>query len=261
MIKVIKKVILFTLVYELLLCNLSLANVNYTGNFYQISDANTTAFLDRSSHTIQIRDLMVMGDSYAVVFSYYNDKSFNFIVHPGYTVKEIYDELLPIYMGQYKYLYLFIGANDFMRQTDMKKFRDTLQEIINFFKLKGTQVILSSYLDPNYNTLDSFFMKDLPIPCTDYDAVVKKLTIDNKLLYIDVTDLLYSYGHMPNDFIHPSESFCKALRSRLYDIILDDQAMRAMPNYERVFEINLMTRFAKYNEEINRVNNEYFSIP
>ena len=261
MIKVIKNVILISLVYTLLLCDLSFANVNYTGDFNEISDANTTAFLDKSSHSLQIRDLMVMGDSYAVVFSYYNDKAFNFIVHPGYTVREIYDELLPIYKNQYKYLYLFIGANDFMRQTNMKEFRGTLQDIINFFKSKGAQVILSSYLDPNYNTLDSFFMKDLPIPCTDYDAVVKKLTIDNKLLYIDVTDLLKSYGHMPNDFIHPSENFCKALRSRLYDVILDDTALKAMPNYERVLEINLMMRFAKYNEEINRVNSEYFSIP
>jgi hypothetical protein len=143
----------------------------------------------------------------------------------------------------------------------MRDFRDTLQTIIDFFKSKGTQVILSSYLDPNYNTLDSFFMRDLPIPCTDYDAVVKKLTIDNKLLYIDVTDLLVVYGHLPNDFIHPSENFCKALRSRVYDTILDDTSLRAMPNYERVLETNLMTRFAKYNEEISRVNNLYFSVP
>ena len=106
MINEFRKLIIYVFVCIILQSNVCYAEVNYTGDFNTISDANTTAFLDKNSRSISIRDLMVIGDSYAVVFSYFNEKTFNYIVHPGYTVKEIYDELLPIYNGQYKYIFL-----------------------------------------------------------------------------------------------------------------------------------------------------------
>lgn len=259
MIKILKKIIILILAYILVLSNVCYAEVNYTGDFRSLSDLNVTIFMDQNYRDLKVKDLVVIGDSYAVFFSYHNNKAFNYVVHPGYKVKQIYDELVPMYKGQHKYVFLFIGANDFMQKTDIHDFKKDLELIVDTFKDKGMQVILSSYLKPNYNTFISYFLHFYTVPCEDFDAVVKKVAVDKKLLFIDTSDLLTTYGFQPNDFIHPSEGFCKELLKRVAKVIKEDEDAKLSPSYEKDFYVKMIKDMSKYNDEINRVSEKYFN--
>lgn len=253
-----KKLFVLVVMNVFLFSSVGFAEINYTGDFAAMSDNTTTVFTDRRAREIEIDDLLVMGDSYAVVFSYYNNKAFNYIVHPGYSLERIYNELVPLYKGNYKYVYLLIGGNDFMLQTSIYDFKNRLQSIIDVFKSSGAQVILSSYLDPDYTFKESVGFKTFATPCADYDAVVKKLIASNKLLYIDISDLKTQFGYGENDFIHPSEEFCKQLKKRVLNVINTDTLNKANPNYNNSFNVNLAVEFNKYNELIENLNKKYF---
>ena len=190
---------------------------------------NTYVYID---DYVELNDLMVIGDSYATLLSFYNVNAFNYIVHQGYTLKKIYEELLPLYSKNCKYVFLFIGGNDYMEQTNVYYFAMLLQNVINIFKSKGAKVILATYIEPQINKLikstnsfipNAFYMPFMPyIPCSVYNEIIKNSALLNGLLYIDIADLYTKYGLY--DHIHPGEKFLKELKERLKKTVEDDMA-------------------------------------
>ena len=215
------KRILSILVLVFTITNLTYANLTLKDFVDKELDVSGT-FADFTKVPFSILDgkLVVLGDSYAFLLSAYSNYQFNYIVHQGYTVKQINNEFVDkIPKDSFKYAYMFIGPNDFMNQTDLFSFKKNLQEIILKLKSNGMQVIFSNYFDPDYSTETSKTFTFYGIPCYQYDYIIKDLVISNNLIYVDILDLLSKYGRMEYDYVHPHENMYTPVIERIIEHI------------------------------------------
>ena len=165
-------------------------------------------------------ELVIMGDSYGLLLCEYSDKSFNYIVHQGYDVLKIFKEFLPLIKhNSYRYAFIILGPNDFFQQTELKTFKEILRNIIVDLKIKGIQLIVTDYCDPDYR---SSIIKPYLLfskKCSDYDAIIKELIDEESLLYVPMKDLLNVYGWIEKDFVHPNEKLYNPLIDRVESIV------------------------------------------
>ena len=216
----------------------------------------THKYLDKDPNNILSGEMIVIGDSYAMLLAQHSNANFNYIVHQGYTVDKIYAEFLPLIQpNRYKYGYVFIGANDYMRQTNLNEFREFLQRIVDDLKSKGMQVIFSNYSEPRFDVIDERLLNHNPVPCFFYDMIIKDIVLKNSLIYVDMRDILNEYGYYPNDFIHPTSDFYPPLIRKVEDRIMEDKSDKNMPNYESYFKSRLTTELSEYQGMIKDVNN------
>ena len=179
--------------------------------------------LTKAPDSVYGGEFLVIGDSYAFLFSEYSNASFNYIVHQGYNIGKIYSEFLKsIKEDRYKYAFLLIGPNDFMEQTDLAAFKFFMHITIEDLQKKGMKVIVTDYCDPDYS--DEFFriLQYSPNPCYKYDLCIKELISQDNLLYVPMSDLVQQYGRLPFDGVHPSISVYTHLLPRVCDKINED---------------------------------------
>ena len=239
----------------LLICSFSFGETKYRRDIdLENEDADTTYVSISQSHSYVARgELLVMGDSYAVLLARYSDKKFNYIVHQGYSVYEMlyyFFRLLDAGSSDtFKYVYVFIGGNDFMNQTDLRDFKDIMQEIIDNIKKRGATPIFSNYIEPDLNQKTG--LRLLKNKCSYYDAIIKKLTYENNCLYVDIEDLWNYYGTIDNDFIHPNAAFYSPVVNRVEKRIIDDKSDKGSPSYDEDFKKRKLEFMRKYKNEID----------
>lgn len=188
---------------------------------------NTYTYFQKGPDLICQGDLIVLGDSFGFLFCEYIDKGVNYIVHQGYKLEKICREFLPlIKKDEYKYCFLMIGPNDFMAQTDIYTFKSLLQFIVTDLKLKGVQVIVTDYCDPDYNVNMASVLNFSPIKCMQYDFALKEIMVWNNILYVPMRDLLEIYGRLPMDPVHPDKKLYPPLLDRVEELIENDKAAK-----------------------------------
>lgn len=167
--------------------------------------------------------LMVIGDSYAFLFCDNVNESLNYVVHPGYNVKKIKNELMNrIKNGDYSYVYLCIGPNDFMEQTDLNSFRETVNEIVSILESKSTKIIFSTYWEPDYSRGVGSQTVRFDKKCYQYDLVIKETAEQRNLIFVDTSDLLQLYGWDALDGVHPNKEVYNPFLYRIMDAIALD---------------------------------------
>ena len=189
--------------------------------FNHIDYLNTYANFKRDPSYALNSDLLVIGDSYAFLLATNCGYGLDYIVHQGYTVEQIHNELLPgIPHEDFKYAFVFIGPNDFMRQTHPVDFKVNLQMIINELKFLKMKPVFVTYLHPNYELFPEMLTK--PVACSEYNIIINDLVAENDLLYMDIVDLINKYGYIEGDIIHPSYDMYKPLMDRLIKFLRED---------------------------------------
>lgn len=185
------------------IANGSLASEKYRSLISRKGDfEDTYMVLEKGPNFVLDGDLIVIGDSYGMLFCEYCDKELNYIVHQGYNIKKIYDEFLPLIDSSYKYAFLMIGPNDFCQQVNIDTFEETFKMLIRDLKQRGMKVIVTDYTEPDYR---ADRMKDLrwyKQKCKTYDNVIKETIEEENLLYVGISDIITRYGLF--DAIHPS---------------------------------------------------------
>lgn len=163
--------------------------------------------------------LVVVGDSFAYLFNLFSGYNTAFSCCPGYTVREIKNELVDyIPKNKFKYCFLLIGPNDYMHQTLPQDFKIELEELITELEGSGMRVIMTDYLDINYqryNQPTSFFTVNYNI----YAGIVQQVISNKSVIYIKSKDLLGKYGYGINDYIHPHKIYFEMIGERLKDEI------------------------------------------
>lgn len=221
----LKKIYIIVLVFVMFLVNCNYASVTLNQLRGKEHDfANTYRNFGVGPDYILSGDLLVLGDSFSFLLCEYADAELNYIVHQGYTLQQILDEFIEeIPRDRYKYIYLYIGPNDFFAQTNPVDFRVALQIIVNKLKFRGAQVILSNYTEPDYTSSYAKGTIDNKIKCKEYDLEIWQTAQQNDLIYVDTSDLLKQYGKIKVDGIHPSrEMYNPLLIKVLNEIILDE---------------------------------------
>lgn len=159
--------------------------------------------------------LVVVGDSFAYLFNLFSGYSTAFSCCPGYTVREIKNELVDyIPKNKFKYCLLLIGPNDYMHQTLPQDFKTELEELITELEGNGMKVIMTDYLDINYQRYEqptSFFT----INNMTYAGIVQQVINNRSIIYIKSKDLLEKYGYGINDYIHPYKLYFEMIGERL----------------------------------------------
>lgn len=226
--KIVKKVYI-VLLFVILIANSISAQTNL--NMLRGKEAdfdNTYMYLDKGPELICQGDLLVLGDSFGFLFCEYIDKGVNYIVHQGYSIEKIFKEFLPfVKKDEYKYAFLMIGPNDFMSQTDIFTFKSILQFVVSDLKLKGIQVIVTDYCDPDYSVEMASILYFSPLKCWQYDFALKEVMSWNGLLYVPMSDLLAEYGRMPLDPVHPDKRLYGPLLERVEKLIEEDKLAKS----------------------------------
>ena len=226
--KIFKKVHIALLSFVIILIsnNFALPHLNQLRERVDDFD-NTYMYFTKSPELICDGELVVLGDSYGFLFCEYIDEGVNYIVHQGYDLSKIWIEFLPyIKKDAYKYAFLMIGPNDFLEQTSIIYFKTYLQLIIMELKAKGMQVIVTDYCDPDYSSSKGAILSYHGIQCWQYDYALKELAVANKLIFVEMKDLLREYGWLPGDVIHPDKRLYGPLLDRVENAILNDKAER-----------------------------------
>ena len=188
---------------------------------------NTFSYLSKGPELTCGGELIVLGDSFGFLFCEHIKKGVNYVVHQGYDVARIFNEFLPLVeKDKYKYCFLMIGPNDFMRQTDTKAFKSIVQLIVNDLKSKGMQVIVTDYCDPDYSYSLTAGLRQHTKKCWEYDQAIKEVKRYNDLLYVEMKDLLAFYGRMPMDPVHPDKALYNPLLERVEKVIENDKIIR-----------------------------------
>ena len=117
-----------------------------------------------------------------------------------------------------------IGPNDFLEQTSIIYFKTYLQLIIMDLKAKGMQVIVTDYCDPDYSSSKGAILSYHGIQCWQYDYALKELAVANKLIFVEMKDLLREYGWLHGDAIHPDKRLYGPLLDRVENAIINDKA-------------------------------------
>ena len=224
MIKVIKK-ICFTLILTVLLSsNLTYAKVELyhdENGKYNLDD--TFVRTGNGPEYILNGKLLILGDSYGFLLCDNVDDALNYIVHPGYNVSKIKNEFInKIEDGAYSYVYLCIGPNDFMEQTDLNSFMNDVNDIVSTLESKSTKIIFSTYWNPNYSTGIGAQTVGFEFKCDQYDDIVKGIALNRGLMYIDTRDLLEAGGWDELDGVHPNKCVYSPLLYKILDEIVID---------------------------------------
>ena len=190
---------------------------------------NTFTYLSKGPELTSGGELLVLGDSFGFLFCEYVNRGVNYVVHQGYTVEKIYNEFLPLVeSNKYKYCFLLIGPNDFMKQTEVSAFKSIVQLIVNDLKSKGMQVIVTDYCDPDYNSDMTYSLSHYPLKCWQYDSAIKEVKRYNDLLFVEMRDLLNLYGRLPMDPVHPDKALYNPLLERVEKTIENDKILRGI---------------------------------
>lgn len=167
----------------------------------------TNVKLDRSPGMILQGKLLILGDSYAYMFCKNCGYDINYIVHRGYDLRKILDELIPLIPeGEFRYCFLFVGPNDMMLQTTTPNFEYYLQEIINALILKNIIPVLTSYPDLDYEKFPEYKER---IMGKMYDKVIAIMAKANYIPFIDIKSYYDEYGF--EDLVHPAKEMYKPL--------------------------------------------------
>lgn len=194
-------------------------SLNSAGERFLSYESTQTNFSKLPNQVLEGK-FIVLGDSYAYLLSTYSTYYFNYIVHQGYNISKIYNEFIDkINYGEYKYAFLFIGPNDFMEQTLPESFKVNLRKTITTLNNKGMRVILASYLDIDYNSAYKDVFLNKKIKCYVYSNIVRELSNELNVLYVDILDLISIYGRMENDFVHPAKPAYKPIMDRVISLI------------------------------------------
>lgn len=168
-------------------------------------------------------DLLVVGDSFAYLFASHCGKKVSHVVHQGYNIERINNELMDMIPNlKFKHSFLFIGPNDYMEQTDIFYFQRQLQEVFNKAHDRNMKVIVTNYFDPDYNDENAKALVFCTTPCFTYELIIKDTAERNGFIFMDINDLLLQYGHHKGDFVHPNRAINKPILTRLLSYIDSD---------------------------------------
>lgn len=221
---IIKKIKIVTLIISLLYVNLAFAKIElFFTKENQYNFDETFVNIGNGPNYILNGKLMIIGDSYAFLLCDNTEENLNYVVHPGYNVSKIKNEFMShIKSGDYSYVYLCIGPNDFMEQTDLGSFRNTLNELVSILEGKSTKIIFSTYWDPDYTKLIGQNTLSFENKCYKYDLVMKEIAEQRNLIFVDTSELLRTYGWDDLEGVHPSNAAYTPFLYKIMDAIALD---------------------------------------
>lgn len=236
----IKKIIALVLTIVLSMDTFAINPTLLDGPYKDYDYAKTYSNFNSFPTDVLGGELCVIGDSYAFLFAENCKQRLSYIVHQGYNVHKINTELADqVPKNKYKYVFLFMGPNDFMEQTDIFDFAVDLQEICNKFIDHDTLPILATYLDPDYSDNFATPLRDVKIPCEMYKLLIKDCVYRNNLPFVELDSLFEKYGRIKGDFIHPSKDMYPEMIPLILEAI----------NFNNAFKILLASKSnASYNK-------------
>lgn len=194
---------------------------DYLAKIYKPDSYTGDTFVTQSYPIL--KDFVLCGDSYAHFVSL--DIGFDLTNYccPGLTVAELANVMEQTSKSGKKYVCIFIGPNDFFRQTSIKSFRDCLYKYIKNFRENNMQVILCTYLNSTYADLVEEFQTDKKIKIIDYqNSIVSLIDEDNGIFYLDLAEYnnhkIYHRDEDPK--IHYNYDFNVKFINKLYKKLL-----------------------------------------
>ena len=200
---------------------LTLEDANYDLKENKTFDyENTYADLNTSPNYVFDGKLVIIGDSYSFLLAANCGYKVNYIVHQGYTISQIYDNLLrEIKPNSFKYALVFIGPNDFIMQTQILDFKMTIintgQELIK----KGIIPMFTTYMRPRSDIESKVYPKLLD--CNAYNVCLEDAVKTYNYLWFDLTAYSNLYGLDETDGIHPSIGMYKPLYEGVVSYLQD----------------------------------------
>lgn len=211
---------------KIIICIISIVIISssvYASEQYRSIEAGKGSFddtymvLKKGPNFVLNGDLIVIGDSYGMLFCEYCDKELNYIVHQGYNISKIYKEFLPLINMNYKYAFLMIGPNDFCQQVDIDTFEKVFKMLVEDLEKRGIKVIVTDYLEPDYKDDRMKNLKWYRQKCKTYRKVIEEVIEKENLLYVGISDIITRYGFF--DAIHPSIECYPLIFERLERVI------------------------------------------
>lgn len=191
-----------------------------------IDDPDLIIDLEKQPKNLLSSELLVMGDSFSVLEYMYSNYKFNIMAHHGYTLDRIYNEFLPcLKKDQFKYVFLFVGPNDFMCQTDIIAFEDVAIAIAQKFQDLNIIPIITNYYDPRYD-MDPRY-RTLDVKCNIYAEIFYDAILNHGGHLFDSSDIYVQYGNFERDVVHPSITMYRPMMDRLLQYILESEATHA----------------------------------
>lgn len=223
------KILTFVLVIALAIDTFAINPTLLDGPYKDYNFEKTYSNFNAFPTDVLAGDLCVLGDSYAFLFAENCKQRLSYIVHQGYNVHKINTELVDqIPKNHYKYVFLFMGPNDFMEQTDIFDFATDLQEICNKLIDHDTTPILASYLDPDYSDNFAAPLRDVTIPCDMYKLLIKDCAYRNNLPFVELDALFEKYGRIKGDFVHPNKDMYPEMIPLILEAINFNKAFKIL---------------------------------
>lgn len=190
---------------------LTLEDANYDLKENKTFDyENTYADLNTSPTYVFDGKIVIIGDSYSFLLAANCGYKVNYIVHQGYTVSKIYNDLLKeIKPESFKYALVFIGPNDFIMQTSMPEFEANIICIAEELLKKGMIPMFTTYIRPRSDIETKVYPR--MIDCSVYSACLENVVKTYNYLWFDLTSYYNLFGLDETDGIHPAISMYKPL--------------------------------------------------
>ena len=164
-------------------------------------------------------DVLICGDSYAVGLAYYlNNKMHKNTVEfvragrPIIENKELYKAALNT---DAKVVILATSVNDVLRQTNLEKFKETIEEIFDYAESNNKILIVHSNVDFKYDdesANESLVLKFVP---KYYDEILKRSAKEyDNVIYIDCNDIA-DFENIQSDGLHYNDTFYSELINKI----------------------------------------------
>ena len=213
-------VTLFMILFTILLAILTdkkISNENINMNLY---DGKTFV-----TETYPIfKDVVFVGDSYSHFLALELGFDTTIYSSPGLPLEKLTYCFNSAKKNMKKYIVVFIGPNDYMVNTDLKKFNKLLSNYVKLF-INDSKVILCSYLPSMYT--DDIKRKGVAkYNISDYDDEIRKVANSyNKVYYFDLSDFIgkkeyYKYLVDELDTIHFNHKFYVEFINKLNSFIM-----------------------------------------
>jgi len=154
--------------------------------------------------------------------------SVNIIAKTGWTTKDLLDAIaIKNPSNNYDFVTLLIGVNNQYQGQEFsvyeKEFPELLQKAIIFANGKKENVLVISIPDYAFTPFgkDSGKSKKISVEIDVYNAYAKKISEENNIDFINITDVTRNGLKEPNlvaqDGLHPSKKAYKKIVERIYD--------------------------------------------
>lgn len=203
----------------------------------EISDQSSTEIIDDNNNKNFISpnnesySFLALGDSYTVgegvsyeeswpsqFVDYALDRGIDFknpelIAQTGWKTYDLLDAIKSSNLSvKYDFISLLIGVNNQFNSRPLSEFEDDLNEIlteINYLKKGNSKVIVISIPDWGYSPYGSSYDRErISDEIDQFNNILKKISEQNNLNFVDVTQISRSAINQPNliaeDNLHPS---------------------------------------------------------